>query len=149
MTYVYIAGADPKTWADILVNDWQTLLSQGFVERPSYERHKGKPVLAIAGIGLADRPAERPKRRFRLVSRVREASAGFGGVTLIVSAAHGGPETATPSGPGWDGVYKAFDIISPWTVGRYTDVTSFDAFLKQRIEPDIAETKRPASTICP
>ncbi|RBP18317.1 hypothetical protein DFR50_101261 [Roseiarcus fermentans] len=138
-----IAAADPKRWVDVLVGDWKTLLATGLVGHPSYQRHKGRPVLAIAGIGLGDRPGT-PEETLRLVSQLREASAGFGGVTLIVSgpAAWRAGNRDAKSGPGWDQAYKAFDIISPWTVGRYTDATSFDAFLKQRIEPDIAETKR-------
>ncbi|RBP18320.1 hypothetical protein DFR50_101264 [Roseiarcus fermentans] len=138
-----IAGADPKTWADVLVTDWQNLLASGITGRPSYQRHKGKPVLAIAGIGLGGRPGT-PEEALALVSRLREVSAPYGGLTLI-GAGPAGWRTGTrdvKGGREWDPVYRAFDIINPWTVGRYRDAASFEAFLKENIEPDLAETKR-------
>ena len=66
-----IAGADPVRWADVLVDDWKRLLAQGVTRHPSYQHHKGRPVLAIAAIGSASRPGT-ASETLDLVARLRE-----------------------------------------------------------------------------
>ena len=40
--------------------------------------------------------------------------------------------------PEWAEIYTSFDIISPWSVGRYGDGAGADSFKKSQIEPDLA-----------
>jgi hypothetical protein len=42
----------------------------------------------------------------------------------------------------WATVYRSLDIISPWAGGAILDNRVADAFMNQRIVPDIAETRR-------
>ena len=51
-----IAGANPATWTQTLLSDWQTLLQRGVPQSSAYMRDGGKLVLALAGIGVVDRP---------------------------------------------------------------------------------------------
>ena len=138
-----IAGADPVRWADVLVDDWKRLLAQGVTRHPSYQHHKGRPVLAIAGVGSSDRPGT-ASQMIDLVARLRDASKPFGGVTLIASSATGWRTLNADAkrDPAWTKAYASFDIISPWTVGRYTDAKSFDQFVKGRLIPDMAAAHR-------
>ena len=41
--------------------------------------------------------------------------------------------------PEWADVYRSFDVLSPWAVGRYTTDASADTFRQEQIEPDLAE----------
>ena len=41
--------------------------------------------------------------------------------------------------PAWAAVYRSFDIISPWTVGRYHDVTGADNWRVNMVVPDLTE----------
>jgi hypothetical protein len=43
--------------------------------------------------------------------------------------------------PEWAAVYRSFDVISPWAVGRYASDTEIDTFRRNRIEPDLVEAK--------
>ena len=39
-------------------------------------------------------------------------------------------------------VYRSFDILSPWTVGRFRDDESVDRFYREEVAPDLTETNR-------
>ncbi len=117
-----IAGAAPNEWGHILVGDWKKLLAEGVTKHSSYQFHHGRPVLAIAGPGLEGRRGA-AQETLEVVRQLREASEPYGGVTLIIT---GGSDWRTlngdvQSGPEWAQVYRSFDIINPWTVGRYKD----------------------------
>lgn len=43
--------------------------------------------------------------------------------------------------PAWRDVYAAFDILSPWSVGRYGDDAGADAFKTSLILPDLTATR--------
>jgi hypothetical protein len=83
-----VAGPNKKNWAEVLIGDWQRLLSEGVTDRPSYQRHNGRPVLAIAGLGFTDRPGT-AEEAFEIIRRLREVSAPYGGLTLIGSVPTG------------------------------------------------------------
>ena len=145
-----IAGAPPNEWAHVLVDDWKKLLAQGVTKRPSYQYHRGRPVLAIAGPGLPGRPGT-AQETLDVVRQLREVSKPYGGLTLIVTGGSGWRtlNLDVQSGPEWEKVYRSFDIISPWTVGRYRTKDSFDKFARERIGPDIVETKRDGQEFMP
>ena len=42
----------------------------------------------------------------------------------------------------WPEVYRSYDVVSPWSVGRFRDGAGADAFLKEHVLPDLAETRR-------
>jgi hypothetical protein len=39
-------------------------------------------------------------------------------------------------------VYRAYDVISPWTVGRFADEAGADAWLREVVMPDLGETRK-------
>ena len=42
----------------------------------------------------------------------------------------------------WDKVYRSYDVLSPFSVGRFSDDAGADAFVKNNVLPDLAEAKR-------
>jgi hypothetical protein len=131
-----IAGADSETWPQTLADDWRALVGSGLTASSAYQRHRKRPVVAIAGIGSRERPGT-PEQVTALLRRLRSETPG--GVTIFGSTASGWRTLdgdAKPD-PGWAAAYRAFDILSPWTVGRYRDRTSYGAFLASRIIPDM------------
>jgi hypothetical protein len=38
----------------------------------------------------------------------------------------------------WADIYRSFDVISPWSVGRYADAAGADDFRRNKIAPDLA-----------
>jgi hypothetical protein len=132
-----ISGQSAGTLVSTLTNDWNFLVNTMKVtSSPRYQRHRGKPVVAIWGFGFTDRPGT-PQDALTVINQFKVA--GFtvmGGVptywrTLI--------NDSQPD-PAWANVYRAFDIISPWAVGRYGDQAGADNFKQNLIVPDLALT---------
>lgn len=134
-----LAAADLGTIAE----DWARLEQTGLTRSPAYLHHRGHPLLGVWGFGLPDREAT-PSAAAALIGRLRQESAGSGGVTLLGGVPAGwrtNSGDASPD-PGWGAVYRSFEVLSPWSVGRYGDDASADDFRRTYIVPDLAETKR-------
>ena len=41
----------------------------------------------------------------------------------------------------WASVYRSFDVISPWTVGRFRDENGVDRFYREQVLPDLTEAR--------
>src|SRR5579883_3010966 len=137
-----ISGARPDTFAQQLLDDWTYLVETLKVTaHPNYLHHKGKPVLSVWGMGLSDvakHPPARPEDALALIRRLKETVTFIGGTparwrTLRADAA---------TDPGWTAVYRAMDVVQPWTVGRYRNETQADAWRKDVLEPDLAELRK-------
>jgi hypothetical protein len=133
-----IAVANPATWTNLLLDDWKRLLAEGLLSHPSYQRHAGRLVLAIAGVGLNDRPGSAAETA-ELIRQLRSVSEPFGGVMLIASSATNWRtlDWDAKTDPEWAKTYAMFDIISPWTVDRYSDDATYDRFKQTRLDPDM------------
>jgi len=113
---------------------------------PNYQRHEGKPVLAIWGMGLhEDRHVPHdPAVARQLVEWFRSQAPAPYRVTYM-----GGTPArwrtltmdARPE-PGWSEVYQSMDVIQPWVVGRYRDNAGVDAWKEEMIVPDLALAAR-------
>ena len=132
-----ISGQQASTLVSTLTNDWNFLVNTMKVtSSPRYQRHRGKPVVAIWGFGFTDRPGT-PQDALTVINQFK--SAGFtvmGGVPTYWRTLNNDSQ----SDPAWASVYRAFDIISPWAVGRYGDETGADGFKQNLIAPDLATT---------
>ena len=146
-----VSGTNAEVLAQQLAADWAYLVHDRRVtESPRYLRHRGKPLLAIWGLGFNDRPATAAQAR-AIVDHFTSGAPAAEQVTLM-----GGVPThwRTLSGdakpePEWTGVYRSFDVISPWAVGRYADDAGADSFGEQQILPDIAEARAAGSDYLP
>ena len=132
-----ISGQPADTLVSTLTNDWNFLVNTMQVTSSSrYQRHRGKPVVAIWGFGFTDRPGT-PQDALTVINHFK--AAGFtvmGGVPSYWRTLNNNSKTD----PAWANVYRAFDIISPWAVGDYGDQAGADSFKQNLIVPDLALT---------
>jgi hypothetical protein len=84
-------------------------------DSPRYLHHRGKPLLAIWGFGAAGRPGT-PAQALELIDFLKQRAEPAYQITLF-----GGVTRDWRSDPAWYGVFRAFDVVSPWSVGRYRD----------------------------
>jgi hypothetical protein len=131
-----ISGQPTNTLVSTLTNDWNYLVNTMQITSSSrYLHQNGKPVVAVWGFGFSGRP-DSPQQAQSVIDFFKNA-----GVTIM-----GGLPTYwrtlnndAQSDPAWAPVFRSFDVISPWAVGRYGDNPGADSFRQNLIEPDLAE----------
>jgi hypothetical protein len=129
-----------------LKTDWTYLVDQMKVtEHPGYFRHKGKPVLAVWGMGLNDgnHPPSTPAAAAALVKWFRQ-DAGAKYQVAYLGGVPSGWRTLNADAyadAGWSAVYDSMDIIQPWNVGRYGDSAGADNWRTTRLNGDVTRTQ--------
>jgi hypothetical protein len=139
-----VSGANPKTVVNDIREDWKHIVSTlQLTDSPNYLRDKGKPVVQLWGFGFNGRPGSADEV-FSLISDLKN-----GGDLLRPSTLVGGVPTYwrtlsqdSKSDPKWADVYRSYDVISPWSVGRFGDEKGADNFIQKLVIPDLAEAKR-------
>lgn len=139
-----ISGADPQTVTDDVRKDWRYLVEVlHLTASKAYLRDHGKPVVELWGFGLGDRPGD-PQAVGSLVDDLKAGGHGLAAATVI-----GGVPTHwrtldgdSKAGPDWARVYRSYDVVSPWAVGRFSDETSADQFVHDVVQADVAEAHR-------
>ena len=132
-----ISGQPESTLVSTVTNDWNFLVNTMRVtSSPRYQRHRGKPVVAIWGFGFTDRTGT-PQQALTVINFFKAAGATvMGGVPTYWRTLNNDSKTD----PAWADVYRAFDIVSPWAVGRYGTEVEADNFRQNLIAPDLAAT---------
>jgi hypothetical protein len=132
-----ITGYSTNTLISKLTNDWLYLVNtQHVTNSPAYLRHKGKPVVAIWGFGYSGRD-DTPAHAQQAISWFKAA-----GCTVMGGVPAGWRTLGTAGSdtdPAWSSAFRAFDVISPWTVGSYNNNTEADWYRSSYTVPDLAE----------
>lgn len=129
-----ISGAGPQ-WKERLLNDWKFLVdSLGVTKSKRYLHHKGRPLLAIWGIGFdhtgfaTSAQTDSLLDWFHKNAEKRYQATIMGGVN----------DNWLTHSADWKAVYNNLDVLSPWAVGRYHDNITADQFRNRAIIPDKA-----------
>ena len=139
-----ISGHPQETLVQSVKRDWVYVVDTlQLTESPRYLRHRGRPLLAIWGFGFTDR-AITPAQAAELIDFFQNNPDPRYRVTLLggVPARWRTLTRDSQTDPGWAHVYRSFDVISPWTVGRFRDAQGIDRFYESEVRGDRAETQR-------
>jgi hypothetical protein len=139
-----ISGHSPETVVEAVERDWAYLVDTlRITESSRYLRHHGRPVLAIWGLGFRDR-APTPEQAAELIDFFKNHREQRYRVTLLggIPARWRTLSRDSKTEEAWAQVYRSFDILSPWTVGRFRDDESTDRFYRDEVGPDLIETNR-------
>jgi len=129
-----LTGLESDQGVEIVERDWIGLQNEHLTSSPSYMHHHGRPVVGLWGLGISDRRA-RPTMATALIRFFKDDArvTVLGGVAsrwrTLSADSHREPE--------WAGVYRSFDILSPWTVGRFKNSKEADSFASDVMAPDI------------
>ncbi|MFJ4717383.1 discoidin domain-containing protein [Streptomyces sp. NPDC088785] len=132
--YVMYDVSDWTSMRTDIKTDW-TAKMRAHTASPAYARQNGRPVVCIWGFGFDDnqRPFT-PDACLEVVNWFKQQ-----GCYVI-----GGVPTWWRTGdrdsrPGFSDVYHAFDMLSPWMVGRIGTAGDADNFYNVATVPDLAE----------
>jgi len=146
-----ISGANGDTVTEAVRRDWHHLVEDlQLTESAAYLKDHGKPVLELWGFGLRDRPGN-PSEVAALIDDLKSGRQGLAAVTLIggVPSYWRTLDRDSKGEPQWAEIYRAYDVISPWSVGRFTDESGADKFVRDTVIPDLNETRRLGSRYLP
>lgn len=132
--YVMYDVSDWTAMQSEIKTDWTNKMS-AHTASGAYARQNGKPVVCVWGFGFND--PQRPFTAAQCLDVVNWFKAQ--GCYVI-----GGVPTWWRTGdrdsrPGFADVYHAFDMLSPWLVGRIGNVADADNFYTVATVPDLAE----------
>jgi hypothetical protein len=141
-----ISGMRGADAVETIKQDWRHLTENlHLTDSPAYMFDHGKPVVGVWGFGFKDRdisPAQALAITRYLHSGSRPATVIGGVPTSWRDLGSDGRWPDSRTQPEWASVYRALDVISPWTVGRFRDDAGADAYMRDRLLGDIDETRR-------
>lgn len=133
-----ISGAGPR-WKEIILADWKYLVdSLQVTGGSSYLHHKGRPLLAIWGLGFDHNAFATAAATDSLLEWLHNGAEEKYRATVMGGLNH---TWLTQQDP-WKAVFKKLDVISPWTVGRFKDQEGADSFAGTYLIPDKAYCDR-------
>lgn len=116
-------------------DDWMKLVGEEKVTSdPGYLNHKGRPLVAVWGVGFGDDRDYTPQECFDLVNRLKESGASV--MLGIPSYWREGRRDAIKD-PLLIETIKLADVVSPWTVGRYRDPAGARRHAAKVWKPDL------------
>lgn len=135
------SGTSPSTMYDKITADWEYLVDdENLLDDPRYLHQNGKPVVIIWGLGFEGR-GHTPAMAQAIIDYFK-SDPDYGGNFVI-----GGVPTFwrtltadSETDPDWANVYRSFDVIHPWMVGRVANDNDIDNFVTNVWQPDLTET---------
>ena len=139
-----VSGAQPQSVASEIWKDWQYLqLTKKITNDQNYLQYKSKPFVQIWGFGFSGHPGQ-PAEVLYLIRQMQ-----IGQRNITPSSVAGGVPTYwrsltrdSYSDPIWRDVYAQYDVISPWTVGRFANAKAASTFAQTIIKDDLQITQR-------
>ena len=118
-------------------DDWTFLVKEmGILKDAAYQKHAGRPVVALWGIGFGRRDYG-PDQIGPLVDFLKN-DPECGGLTVMLGTSTHWRAGNRDAGPfeNWEKIYRTADIISPWTVGRFGTIKDAQRYAANIAKPD-------------
>ena len=123
-----------------VIEDWKHLVDDlGIRQSPAYQHHRGRPVIAVWGVGFNDRRAYSLAECATLIDFLHH-DPRYGGNTVLLGVPTSWREQKRDAvaDPELHAVLAKADILSPWTPGRYRDLAGVAAHAETKWTPDLA-----------
>ncbi len=129
-----ISGGNSASLGNDIKRDWMHLVDDLKITQSNrYLRHNGLPVVSLWGFGVSGRPGSAAQLK-ELIGWFKSGAPAQYRATVKL----GVDPTWRSHSPDWVAAYRSAAVISPWSVGRYTDDSSADSFRTSKIAPDLA-----------
>ncbi len=136
---MYDLSGLPRGHIDDVINDWRQLRERmAITDDPAYLHDHGKPVVAVWGIGFNDGRDYTLDECRKLIEFLKnDADAGHCTVIVGVPTYWLELDNDAVSDPKLLDVLKLADVISPWTIGRYTTPAEAAKYADKTLKPDL------------
>ncbi|WP_197286081.1 carbohydrate-binding protein [Paenibacillus sp. FJAT-27812] len=133
-----ITGLDPNQWVNAVKNDFTNNVvgTMNLTSSSAYAKQDGKLVICIWGIGFTDRPGTAAESADLIAWFKNQGYYVIGGVPTHWRNGD------NDSKPGFLDVYKSLDMLSPWFVGRFSQLAGADHYKTNQWQPDYAFTQQ-------
>lgn len=143
MMYDLAGATSSGAFVQAIIDDWKTLVDEYGVageDDTYYLKHKGKPLLTLWGLGNLS--GGTPEQNEALVRWFKEGDpdnpeSEDNDPKYRVTLMGGLNDSWRTHSQEWLDVYDLLDVISPWSVGRYSSENGANSFLIQRVIPDM------------
>ena len=137
-----LSGMREGTIEQVVMEDWKRLVDVGGIQRdPRLQHHRGRPVVAVWGIGFNDGRRYSLEECERLVRWLKEDPV-YGGNAVVLGVPYSWRtlNRDTVPDPAVHRICALADVVSPWSVGRLHTVE--DAAARGAVVgPDLAWTR--------
>ncbi|MCF8363170.1 MAG: hypothetical protein K9G70_11165 [Prolixibacteraceae bacterium] len=125
-------GDVEDAWVESIKFDWVFNIEQTneLTSSHAYATVNGKPVVQIWGTGFHTRPSS-AAGAVEIIEFLKSR-----GCYVIGGVPTGWRAEERDSRPGFIEAYKTYDMISPWTPGRYRDISGIDHHKRNYLVPD-------------
>lgn len=125
-------GDVEDAWVESVKFDWVFNIEQtnDLTSSPAYATVNGKPVVQIWGTGFHTRPSS-TAGAIEIIEFLKSR-----GCYVIGGVPTGWREEERDSRQGFLEAYKTYDMISPWTPGRYRTISGIDHHKANYLVPD-------------
>jgi hypothetical protein len=134
-----------------VMDDWKLLVDRMQITKdPAYLHHGGKPVVTIWGFGFNDRRRYSPTEGLELVKFLKD-DPRYGGCTVMLGLpTHWRTlDGDCVSDPVVHELVQMADIVSPWTVGRYSNPDQVRDYVERRMRTDLQWCKDRGKELMP
>jgi hypothetical protein len=142
-----LTGASNEVVYERIVEHWESMVTAGIVGSEQYLHHRGRPLVALWGLGFSERDLA-PEIAANLLIYFRDESSTpatiLGGVPTYWRTRT--EDASTDSA--WTDVIENLDVISPWTVGRFADDAGVENY-RHRLEADMARARIVGAEVLP
>ncbi len=124
-----LSGLDLGEIRSVVMEDWKYLVDQKIIGGdPAYQRHNGRPLVAVWGVGFGDGRKYTLKECEELIDFLKN-DPQYGGCTVMLGVPYYWRELGrdTLEDPELHRIMQKADIISPWAVGRYQTLDDVEA----------------------
>jgi hypothetical protein len=134
LTVMYdLSGLTPDKFPTVAA-DWRRLVAAGQTKQPCAQHHQGKPLVALWGLGFADR-APALAEWSALLADIKSTGAS---VMLGIPTYWRELKNDSISDPALHTLIRQADVLSPWTVTRYEDPKGAADLADKIWKPDLA-----------
>lgn len=130
--YDMSSGNDENAWVESIKFDWVYNIEQtnNLTSSPAYATVNNKPVVQVWGPGFDSRVGN-AAGTIELIEFLQSR-----GCYVIGGVPTHWRKEERDSKPNFMNAYKAYDMVSPWTPGRYKGISEVDKFKNDQLVPD-------------